>query len=187
MTECELVRQALQDGLDGELSPAERRRVDAHLATCVACRQVAAGYRRLFAALDGPVLPAPRPAFVAGVMRRVTAERARERRWQSWVGVAAMLMVGVAGALMVWGQVAAAGWALPADMGLVAAGHTLWEVMAEIAGNAAAWGGACVTAVPGGPVPLAAMGVLLVASGALAYHWRDLAQVDDTNRARVTR
>lgn len=185
MTECDAVREALQGHLDGELAAAERQRVEAHLAACPACRALAGGYRRLFAALGEPPIPDAPPALVGAVMRRVAAERVREQRCQSWVAAAAMLLLGSAAALLLWGRVAEADWLAPSDLSLVAAGRALWEVVADLAGSATAWSGEWLPGVPGGSLVLAAALALLAVNVALAYRWRALAWLNGEPRARI--
>ena len=79
MAECTVYEPLLHRMLDGEATPEERERAQAHLAACPACREK---YRQLealrgaFLALDTEV-PA---GLTAGVMERVRAESGARRR-----------------------------------------------------------------------------------------------------------
>jgi anti-sigma factor RsiW len=59
--------------LDGDLSPAGRRRVERHTAICPQCRELLASLRRMLDAL--PALAAtPRPTVADGVIDRLRRE-----------------------------------------------------------------------------------------------------------------
>ena len=105
------IRDLLPDHAHGALAPAERARVDAHLATCAACRDELALLRSMRAArrqappvdVARVVAALPRPsAPVAGVPSGVVPLDARRRGggralpWRRVAGVAA-LFVGVVG------------------------------------------------------------------------------------------
>ena len=51
----------LQDWLDGQLSPGESARLEAHVASCVACAAEVDAYRAVFAGLDTLPLLEPSP------------------------------------------------------------------------------------------------------------------------------
>jgi anti-sigma factor RsiW len=78
--------------LDGEIRPAERARVEAHLAECRACAGEVRAYSALFAALAAlPASPAAPPPFLATrILAAVAADRAARRRprWLEIVGTA---------------------------------------------------------------------------------------------------
>jgi len=73
---CRTAEQFIHRRIDGELSRAERDRLDAHLSECNACRQVSEEYRQL-ARLAHHWVPQPeaadRPAdiFAAQVLARI--------------------------------------------------------------------------------------------------------------------
>lgn len=98
----------LQDLLDGELVPAERRRAEAHLATCAVCAAELTSYRRVFGSLAAMPTWDPGPAFTERVMARVLPELSTRRAAASWVrplawsyGAAVFASIGgLAGALM---------------------------------------------------------------------------------------
>jgi anti-sigma factor RsiW len=70
---CREVLALLSEYLDGELEPAARARVDAHLAQCDVCERFGgrfkASVRRLRQALDEP--PPLDPAVAEGLRRRL--------------------------------------------------------------------------------------------------------------------
>jgi ferric-dicitrate binding protein FerR (iron transport regulator) len=91
--------------LDRRLDPAERDRVEAHLAACAACRDEALDLARLAAAVAASDL-GPSPRLRAAVMARLhsrkpsTARSARRRNWGfaviSAAAAAALVAVGLA-------------------------------------------------------------------------------------------
>ena len=82
--------------LDGELSPGERGRIDAHLVHCPPCAGEVRAYRALFAAVaDLPPSPGPPPPFLTTrILAAVHADRAARARRPRWLEV---LGVGYAG------------------------------------------------------------------------------------------
>ena len=83
-SECERFADALAAMVDGALEARDRRRVDAHLAGCEACRELLADLRaiRSLAATLEPIEP---PARVwHDVRRRVAAEGRAPRVAASW-------------------------------------------------------------------------------------------------------
>ena len=106
--------QHLEEGtihawIDGALSPVEAREVEAHIATCEACSQLAAEARglvaassRILTALDdvpGDVIPIGGSVSPAAAPSGVTPIRNVQRRWYTpmWARTAAAVLV-VAGA-----------------------------------------------------------------------------------------
>ncbi|MFI5078252.1 MAG: anti-sigma factor family protein, partial [Vicinamibacteria bacterium] len=65
--------------LTGELAPAERARLDAHLPTCAACRRVVDESRAVLAALASG-RPAPPPVDWARYQAELRTKVARGRR-----------------------------------------------------------------------------------------------------------
>ena len=87
--------------LDGEARPAERARIEAHLADCRACAGEVRAYSVLFTALsDLPASPAPPPPFLAArIVAAVAADRATRRR-PRWLEVLGTAYTGSAIALL---------------------------------------------------------------------------------------
>lgn len=103
---CEQALEAISAALDGELSPAERAELEAHLSGCPDCRALAEDLRVLTAALDRTEA-APPPGLAAGVMERVAAvtpiSAGRRKSDRRWLGLAAMLaLVICAGGIGLW-------------------------------------------------------------------------------------
>jgi anti-sigma factor RsiW len=84
----------LDDYVDNVLPPSERAAVEAHLATCDACRELAAGLRSVVAAVSTlkPVEP-PRAAW-SRLEQTIRSERRgmRAPRWP-WLAAAAVLVL----------------------------------------------------------------------------------------------
>ncbi|HOQ59642.1 MAG TPA: zf-HC2 domain-containing protein [Vicinamibacterales bacterium] len=103
---CERCVELLHERLDGSIEAPAARELEAHLASCAACRQVQADLediRRL-----APSLPdlSPRAEVWAGLARRLDAERAARPRplWRgrnAALAVAAVLVVAIASSLYV--------------------------------------------------------------------------------------
>jgi len=75
---CDAVRRLLHESLERELSPGERARLDAHLAACSRCRELAADLPALLAALGSLPRPAMPPGLHAAIRARtLAAPRAR--------------------------------------------------------------------------------------------------------------
>jgi anti-sigma factor RsiW len=90
---CERARFWASLRLDGELSELEGALLDAHLARCAGCRELAAGFDASTAALRSAPLERTAPVAVA-------APRS-QRRLVATIAVAAVLVLGaVAGGLM---------------------------------------------------------------------------------------
>lgn len=115
MTSCEVIRERLQEQMDGTLDPVIARDVDRHLAACAACRGFAAD---LAAVVDGAAALAPIEApehvwlQLAGRWRREqgqagmtsqTPARAR-RAYTAWhaLAAAAVLAVAAGGGWIAW-------------------------------------------------------------------------------------
>jgi anti-sigma factor RsiW len=64
---------------DGKANPSERREVEAHLASCSACRRRAEEYRAMWDVLDEVPQILPSPSFDAALRARVAAEPPRGR------------------------------------------------------------------------------------------------------------
>jgi len=80
MPNCKVFRHWMSLKLDGLLDEDQERALQAHLATCAACRAEWEALQFVSRLLDEqPMVPAP-PGFVAGVERRLAAQRAATRR-----------------------------------------------------------------------------------------------------------
>jgi len=95
--------------VDGALDAAHRAEVEAHVATCPACREQAAFERELGKHLRSLPSPEPRPELVTTVRTRLAAARPR----RSWILPLAAALVG----LVLWGRGAApfVAWELARD------------------------------------------------------------------------
>lgn len=112
-TGCNSYRKMMQAALDEELGSGDRARLDAHLASCGACKQELSSLELSMAVFEALPAPEPGPGFAAGAVRK--ARRARQvqvRRHTifAWTMVAAIAAAS-ATALGAWGQVfAPAAW-----------------------------------------------------------------------------
>ena len=102
MANCERSRELAQAYLDGTLPPAERTAFENHLGACPSCRQVVATYRRLFAALAAPAIPAPSGDLTQRTLGRIRVAARRRRAAQTLVSAAAVALCGVVASLA-WG------------------------------------------------------------------------------------
>lgn len=77
---CRTAENIIQEALDGALSPAARGRLDAHLLSCVSCRQALESQRALARVAGRWARPRPEDdpgdAFNAAVLARISARRA---------------------------------------------------------------------------------------------------------------
>lgn len=97
MMNCTECRNALLDYVDGHVNHGERRRLDAHLADCAACRRQLSQERRLSGLLHRTVADAPSEHLLAWPARppAPVARVARRRRLLVAAGVVAMAVVAV--------------------------------------------------------------------------------------------
>ncbi len=77
MSSCETVRKFLVDHADGRLGRELQADVDAHLASCAACRTEARNLRATWELLGAHPEIEPGPFFLQGVRRRLNPGRAR--------------------------------------------------------------------------------------------------------------
>jgi len=74
VTDCTVVRTKLSAFEDGEVSPAWRFDIEAHLEKCSDCRQALTDLRRLWLDLEDGIPPRPKPNFTQAVMSKITEE-----------------------------------------------------------------------------------------------------------------
>ena len=70
--------ESLEDYLSGTLEPAAQRAVQAHLDSCVACREEVRGMQdisQMFGSLHSDEAVEPGPSFYAAVVQRVEAKK----------------------------------------------------------------------------------------------------------------
>jgi anti-sigma factor RsiW len=80
---CKRIESKMLGYVDGRLKASEAREVEAHLATCAACRLRVNEFRAVSGLLDELPQIEPSRAFDARVRARVAAEPAR-RSWWAW-------------------------------------------------------------------------------------------------------
>ena len=100
--------ESMQAVLDGDLAPADRRALEAHLATCASCQAAwtsLSSVQRLFKAAP---LAAPRPGFNGRFQARLAQRRALARPRALWGALALGL-----------GAVAASAVVVPVGLGVI--------------------------------------------------------------------
>lgn len=112
---CEDAAALLPDAWAGTLDGDSRRRLDAHLATCDACRREAAALADLWTRIDTPIEAPPsdtmRERFAVTLAAYTAGQRdargPRTVRWQPWMGAlaAAAVIVVIAGLAFFGGMV----------------------------------------------------------------------------------
>jgi anti-sigma factor RsiW len=80
---CKQIASAFVSYLDGRAAPDERRKVEAHLETCAACRTRAEEFGKLWNVLDEDAAIQPSPSFDARLRQRIAAEPV-PNRW-AWL------------------------------------------------------------------------------------------------------
>lgn len=184
MPDCNAIGERLQDYLDGQLSDAENRDIEAHLARCPGCRDQVQAWTQLFAALDEPELPGPPPGFAPAVLRRVAQARVRRRRLQTFVAAAAVVLA-CGGAIL---------WALP-ELPAAASSHVRalvepapWTAVADaftqFAAGTTTTAQAALAHLPGAAILAGALAALLALNATLAYRWRTLASTSHAPNTR---
>ena len=91
MSDCQVVRMRLGRFLDGELSPQEVARMEAHLRGCPGCHQELRALQALSASLDALVIPPVPAGTVDSIMARIRRNEASAPRssgvldfWKAW-------------------------------------------------------------------------------------------------------
>lgn len=98
---CRTLDDCLDDYVDGELSPASRADLDAHVDACAACRQRLERERGLRALLADYRATAPKPkaGFFDQALERAAAQGRRERRNRWFMTTAG---TGIAASIALW-------------------------------------------------------------------------------------
>src|SRR5215471_5567170 len=138
MAGCREIKQALGVYVLGAIDPAERAKVDEHLASCADCREelaslaglpamlrkvpVAEAERLAAADQDTDLTGVPSPEMLTSLVAR-TANVRRIRRWRGLAAAAAVALVAVAGGAAVTNALEPAGPRPPANVSLPAAWH----------------------------------------------------------------
>jgi anti-sigma factor RsiW len=94
MKNCEDISKGLIAYLDQRANPAERRDVEAHIASCAACRTRAEEFRALWKAMEEVPAVEPSLGFNARVRQRVAAEP--RTSWFGWFEPQARLALSAA-------------------------------------------------------------------------------------------
>ncbi|HVM61895.1 MAG TPA: anti-sigma factor [Verrucomicrobiae bacterium] len=72
MKDCDIIQPELSAYIDGELTPAQQQRVDAHLAACSSCQQALAELKTLAAGVAALPKLEPTPQLLAQVRRKIS-------------------------------------------------------------------------------------------------------------------
>ncbi len=107
---CEKARRLINPMLDGDLDEQHRRDMEAHVASCPACRSELEGLRRSVRLLETLPVLSPPPGLASRVMARVLERnRAAAMAGSSpWGWIAAAILAGV-GALLLYGYLGEVG------------------------------------------------------------------------------
>jgi hypothetical protein len=106
MKSCQNIRAELSSYVDGELAPAVRAEIEAHLASCPLCQQELSELKTLAVGMAALPKLQPAPRFLADVRRKIArGDRPEPRTWQDhlfrpfWLKVplevAALVAIGV--------------------------------------------------------------------------------------------
>ena len=91
---CTWTQERIEAYIDGELTPAEQGRLEAHVATCAACAAELEDARRLVGALRAlPAFTCPDVASQALQTRIRQARRTAAKRWYAPLAAAAVLVL----------------------------------------------------------------------------------------------
>ena len=77
--QCQQATEWMSLRLDNLLDKGEQHALDAHLATCLDCRQTWAAMQRVSAMLTDAPMAFPAPDFTARVMNKIVERRARKQ------------------------------------------------------------------------------------------------------------
>lgn len=105
LSRCNDVHLLLPAYVEGELTPAESRRVAGHLALCAACRREEAQYRLALSPLRAPARRTAPPDLHAGFHVRLARSQARAQRSRlqlRWAAAMGVLLLVVTSGASVW-------------------------------------------------------------------------------------
>ncbi|MEW6741375.1 MAG: zf-HC2 domain-containing protein [Planctomycetota bacterium] len=100
---CGRAQRWLSASVDGELRDARKRLLEAHLASCSACRRVLAELQVSEHTLDAWVLPSPRAGFTGRFLSRLEGAPARHARRVDWLMARRFAEVAAAAAALILG------------------------------------------------------------------------------------
>ena len=112
MRTCEEILDLISLRLDGELTPEQEQALTEHLASCPACKALAADLSDIHSVMPGMNMEPP-ASIMENVMGRIRGEEASvipfpvkknsRPQWKAWAGVAAALVLVAGGAIALWG------------------------------------------------------------------------------------
>jgi anti-sigma factor RsiW len=99
---CKKAQQWISRDLDGELGARRKSRLDAHISTCAACRELREQWGRVGAQLREtlPVAAQTPEAAWADVRRSIRVSRKEKELWPAWVLVPSVRWATAAALLM---------------------------------------------------------------------------------------
>src|ERR1041384_545756 len=106
---CEQIQDDLSAYVDGELPPARKPEIHAHVAGCPACQRRVAELEKLASGVAAMPQLQPAPRFLADVRRKIQAESEPRTSWIDWlfrpvwlkVPIEALAVIIVAGFVLV--------------------------------------------------------------------------------------
>lgn len=119
---CDTYREQMSLWIDSQLTQDEIRRIEAHTATCQACRSALDALHRVDRLLVSAPMMSPAPGFSARFQVKLAARRRRRR---TWAGVATLMLATLAllmGAIIVVGISGLALWQSLSASGLLTQG-----------------------------------------------------------------
>lgn len=119
---CDTYREQMSLWIDSQLTQDEIRRIEAHTATCQACRSALDTLHRVDRLLVSAPMMSPAPGFSARFQVKLVARRRRRR---TWAGVATLMLTTLAllmGAIIVVGISGLALWQSLSASGLLTQG-----------------------------------------------------------------
>lgn len=104
---CRVWQKKLSCLVDGALGEGDRQSLEAHLASCAACRSARDRFLTIRKAFAGRPDALPPPHFYERMMARMADGPARTPAWKGWhsfgrLAVAALLLIAVVGLSAYW-------------------------------------------------------------------------------------
>ncbi len=100
---CQAVQKLFSPYLDGELTPAEKNRLEQHIGRCPQCRRELSRWRELSRALQDLAIPVkPPPELAETVISQVAAQKQvqpQAPKMRRWVAAAAAIVILAAGTI----------------------------------------------------------------------------------------